>query len=147
MITIPQPNIATIAGWLVARNSCKYTKVNDHAKDRRRKTGKCRKHHRGDCTSTRFARIVWWVWVFSVQLVDQVNLGCCNQASKKADPWAFENSGRPLHRGTPQHSITPHQIQQMLLHVATFQYMSCKCHQIPECVAALLSVSLCHLTS
>ena len=28
--------------------------------------------------------------------------------------------------------ITPHQIQQMLLHAATLQYMSCKCHEITK---------------
>lgn len=28
--------------------------------------------------------------------------------------------------------ITPQQIQQMLLHAATLQYMSCKCHEITK---------------
>jgi hypothetical protein len=63
----------------------------------------------------------------------------CNQASKKSDPWALENSGSTR--------ITPHQIQQMLLHAATLQYMSCKCHEITKWSWMCCCSAICQFVS
>ena len=43
--------------------------------------------------------------------------------------------------------ITPHQIQQMLLHAATLQYMSCKCHEITKWSWMCCCSAICQFVS
>ena len=70
----------------------------------------------------------WSLFVFLIPICFFLIPLPCNQASKKSDPWALENSGRPLDRGTPRHS---HHTAPNSTDVVTCCYTSIHVMQMP----------------